>query len=70
MRTQLTLAPQPWPLFHPAPAVVPRWTILFGVSYIMFGCYYCYDNPAALNNYFTEAALTCVNLNGAFDRDV
>ena len=31
-----------------------RWPVLVGVNLMMFGCYYCYDNPAALNNYFTE----------------
>jgi MFS family permease len=31
-----------------------RWPVLAGVNMMMFGCYYCYDNPAALNNYFTE----------------
>jgi len=31
-----------------------RWVVLVLVSVVMFGSYYCYDNPAALNTYFTE----------------
>merc|ERR1719498_1556432 len=30
-----------------------RWLVLVLVSWVMFGSYYCYDNPAALNTYLT-----------------
>jgi len=52
-----------------------RWAVLIGVSCIMFGSYYCYDNPAALNNYFTESTnstaagmprLTATQFNGLY----
>lgn len=39
-----------------------RWPVLVLVSLVMFGSYYCYDNPAALATVFTDTKTTASNM--------